>query len=375
MSMSRRALALTIATTISCAGLALPAQAADNTGGASASSSSTPSVSEAPRPSTSTTRVSEPPRPSTSAKAPEASGPPKPSTSLPKVSTSSLSPTATTVPHADDKAKATTESLRVIDTLVRKLKASSLDPTVRDGLIARLLDMKASFAAGQLANPAAVKALAAEIIAALRLGEHAEDSTTTVAGATTVAEVEDAAEKAKDKEKAHAVHVRTTEVLQAQIDKITASDLPDDVKSKVVAALTEAKQSVADHVDAANVAKEIHDTLEQKRAARFAEMSNRLAAAADRVQAAIDRAAAKPGNETAVADANAKLTSAREQLAAATTTADLKAVYQLLHDIHRSLPHVEAPAPSTTVEPTTTVAPSTTVEPTTTVAPPTTVSV
>ena len=346
MTMSRRALALTIATTISCAGLALPAHAADNTGGGSASSSSTPSVSE-------------PPRPSTSAKAPEGSGPPKPSTSLPKVSTSSSSPTATTVPHTDDKAKATTESLRVIDTLVRKLKASSLEPAVRDGLIARLLDMKASFAAGHLANPAAVKALAAEIIAALGLGEHPGESTTTVAGATTVAKVENTAEKAKDKEKAHAVHVRTTEVLQAQIDKVTASNLPDDVKSKVVAALTEAKQAVADHVDAADVAKEIHDALEQKRAARFAEMSSRLAAAADRVQAAIDRAAATPGNETAVADANAKLTNAREQLAAATTTADLKAVYQLLHDIHHNLPHAEAPTP-TTIEPTTSVAPPTT---------------
>jgi hypothetical protein len=379
MKMSRRALALTVATTISLAGMAMPAHAKDGPqgGGESPTSTSAPAKSE-PAVSTPPSSVRE--RTTTSAKATEAHES-EPESSAPKAlapAAGAAGTTATTVRKSDDKAKAVRGSIEVIDTLIRRLKASKVDPAVRDGLVTRLLDMKASFAAGQLANPAALQTLAGEVRAALGTSDN-EEGTTVPGGSTSSTtpdkeDDDDAAEEGK-KQKGKAVHAKATEVLQAEIDKINASNLPDDVKAKVVAALTEAQQNVARHVDVVDAAKEVHDTLEKQRADKFAKMQQRLAGAADRVQAAIDKAAATPGNEAIVADANAKLVDARAKLAAATTTAELKAAWQLMRDVRKSLPHVELPEPSTTVAttPSTTVAatPETTTAPAvdTTVAP------
>jgi hypothetical protein len=371
MKMSRRALALTVATTISVAGMAMPAHAKDGPkgGGESSSSTAAPAPSEAAA-STPPSSVRE--RTSTSAKAPEAHES-EPESSVPKSSVpaaGAAGTTATTARKSDDKAKAARGSIEVIDNLIRKLKASNVDPTVRDGLVTRLLDMKASFAAGQLANPAALQSLAGEVRAALGTSEHEEG--TTVPGASTSSttpEKDDDNDAAKEgkKQKGKAVHARAAEALQAEIDKVNASNLPDDVKAKVVAALTQAQQNVASHVDVVDAAKEVHDTLEKQRADKFAAMQARLAGAADRVQAAIDKAAAIPGNEAIIADANAKLVDARAKLATATTTAELKAAWKLMRDIRKSLPHVELPEPTTTVA----TAPSTTVAatPDTTAAP------
>jgi hypothetical protein len=365
IKMSRRALALTVATTISLAGMAMPAHAKDGPkgGGDSTSSTSAPAQS-APAASTPPSSVRE--RTSTTAKAPEAHES-EPESSVPVAGAAST--TATTVRKSDDKAKAARGSIEVIDNLIRRLKASKVDPAVRDGLVTRLLDMKASFAAGQLANAAVLQTLAGEVRAALGPSEN-EEGTTVPGGSTssTTPEKDDDSDAAKEskKQKGKAVHARASEVLQAEIDKVNASNLPDDVKAKVVAALTQAQQNVASHVDVVDAVKEVHDTLEKQRADKFAAMQARLAGAADRVQAAIDKAAATPGNEAIIADANAKLVDARAKLAAATTTAELKAAWQLMRDIRKSLPHVELPEPTTTVAttPATTVA----VTPDTTVA-------
>jgi hypothetical protein len=361
MKMSRRALALTVATTISLAGMAVPAHAKDGPNGGGGSSSSVPTQPGEPAASTPPSSVTA--RPSTSAKAPEPHES-EPESSAPKAPTpvvGAAGTTATTVRKTDDKAKNIRNSIEVIDTLIRKLKASTVDPAVRDGLVARLLDMKASFAAGQLADAATLKTLTAEVRAALGMS-GTEEGTTVPGGSTssTTPEKEDETDAGKErkKEKGKAVHAKATEVLQAEIDKVNASNLPDDVKAKVVAALTEAQSNVASHVDVVDAAKEVHDTLEKQRADKFAKMQNRLSGAADRVQAAIDKAAATPGNEAIVVDANTKLVDARAKLAAATTTAELKAAWQLMRDIRKSLPHVELPEPTTTVAatPSTTVA-------------------
>ncbi len=367
MKMSRRALALTVATTISISGMAMPANAKDGLsgGGDSSSSTSAPAKSEPPA-STPPSSVRE--RTSTSAKAHES----EPESSVPKSSVSAAGAagtTATTVRKSDDKAKAARGSIEVIDNLIRRLKASKVDPAVRDGLVTRLLEMKASFAAGQLGNPSTFHALSDEVRAALGTSENEEG---VPAGSTSSTPPEkdddDDAARERKKEKGKAVRARAAEVLQAEIDKVNASNLPDDVKAKVVAALTQAQQNVASHVDVVDVAKEVHDTLEKQRADKFAKMQTRLAGAADRVQAAIDKAAATPGNEALIADANVKLVDARAKVAAATTTAELKAAWQLMRDVRKSLPHVELPEPTTTVATT----PSTTVAATpdtTTVAP------
>lgn len=380
MKLSRRALALTVVSTISLAGMAMPAHAKDGPtgGGESSSSTAAPTHSE---PATSTPPSSVRERTSTTAKAPEApeAHEPEPESSVPKSSVpppGAAGTTATAVRKTDDKAKAARGSIEVIDNLIRRLKSSNVDPAVRDGLVARLLEMKVSFAAGQLANPSALRTLAAEVRAALGTSENEEgvagDSTSST---TPEKDGEDDAAKERKKEKGKAVHARATEVLQAEIDKVNASNLPDDVKTKVVAALTQAQQNVASHVDVVDAAKEVHDTLEKQRADKFAAMQSRLAAAADRVQAAIDKAATTPGNEAILADANAKLVDARAKVDAATTTAELKAAWQLMRDIRKSLPHVELPEPATTVAstPSTTAAatPDTTMAPAvdTTVAP------
>ena len=353
MKLSRRALALTVATTISVAGLAMPAQAKDGPSGGSESSSSTSAPAQSgSAPSTPPSSVRE--RTSTSAKAPEAHES-EPASSVPKSSVPAAgasSTTATTARKSDDKAKAARGSIEVIDNLIRRLKASKVDPAVRDGLVTRLLDMKALFAAGQLGNPATFKTLTKEVYAALEMPE--DDEGTTVPGGSTSSTTpekddDDDAAKERKKEKGKAVHARAAEVLQAEIDKVNASNLPDDVKAKVVAALTQAQQNVANHVDVVDAVKEVHDTLEKQRADKFIAMQARLAKAADRVQTAIDRAGALPGNETIVADANAKLVDARAKVAAATTAPELKAAWQLMRDIRKSLPHVEVPEPTTTV--------------------------
>jgi hypothetical protein len=365
LKMSRRAVALAIATTVSVAGMAMPAQAkgGPNGGGDTPSSSatSTPPASSGESTPPSTVRA----RPSTSVKAPEKheSEEQESSSTAPKAPnetpSSSAGSTATTVRRNDDKAKAARESVASIDKLIRRLQESKVDPAVRDGLVAKLLEMKAAFAAGQVASPAALQALASEVRAAL--GVTDDKSETSVAGgstSSTAPENDDEAGKEQKKEKGKHAHAKATEVLQAEIDKINASNLPDDMKAKVVAALTEAQQNVANHVDADDAVKEIHDTLEQRRADKFAKMQVRIGQAADRVQAAIDKAAALPGNEAIVADANAKLVDAKAKVAAATTVAELKAAWSLMRDIRKSLPHVELPEPTTTVAatPTTTVA-------------------
>ena len=361
MKMSRRALALTVATTISLAGMAMPAHAKDGPSGGGESSSST----AAPAPSGSV--ASTPPstvreRTSTSAKTPEAHES-EPESSVPKSSvpvTGAASTTATTVRKSDDKAKAARGSIEVIDNLIRRLKASTVVPTVRDGFVTRLLEMKALFAAGQLGNPATFKTLSGEVHAALATSENEEGVPGSTSSTTPEKDDDDDAAKESKKQKGKAVHARASEVLQAEIDKVNASNLPDEVKAKVVAALTEAQQNVASHVDVVDAVKEVHDTLEKQRTDKFAKMQQRLAGAADRVQAAIDKAAATPGNEAIVAEANAKLVDARAKLAAATTTAELKAVWQMMRDIRKSLPHVELPEPTTTAAttPSTTAAPA-----------------
>jgi hypothetical protein len=372
LKMSRRAVALAVATTISVAGMAMPAQAKDGPrGGGDASSTSAP---KAPSSDESTSPTSVRVRPSTTVKSDDKhesdEEEDKTTSTAPKAPketpSSSAGSTATTVRRNDDKAKSARESMKAIDKMIRRLQESKVDPAVRDGLVARLLDLKASFAAGQEASPAALQALTGEVRAALGAVEDRDDETeaSTSSSSTAPGNDDDAGEekeKEKKKEKGKHAHARATEVLQAEIDKINASNLPDDVKAQIVAALTEAQQNVATHVDANDAAKEIHDSLEQRRADKFAKMQARLGKAADRVQAAIDRAAALPGNEAILADATAKLADAKAKVAAATTVAELKAAWSLMRDIRKSLPKVELPEPTTTVAqaPTTTKAPTT----------------
>jgi hypothetical protein len=371
LKMSRRAVALAVVTTISVAGMAMPAQAKDGPrGGGDSSSTSAP---KAPSSDESTSPTTVRVRPSTTLKNDDehesdegetTSTAPK----APKETTStSAGSTATTGRRNDEKAKSARESVKAIDKLIRRLQKSKVDPAVRDGLVARLLDLKASFAAGQEASPAALQALTGEVRAALGAVEDRDDENEASTSSSSIApdNDDDAEKEDKDKdkdkkEKSKHAYDRATEVLQAQIDKINASNLPDDVKAKIVAALTEAQQNVASHADASDAAKQIRDSLEQRRADKFAKMQARLGKAADRVQAAIDRAAALPGNEAIVADANAKLVDAKAKVAAATTVAELKAAWSLMKDIRKSLPKVELEAPTTTVAaaPTTTVAPS-----------------
>ena len=154
-------------------------------------------------------------------------------------------------------------------------------------------------------------------------------------------------------------HDRAADALAREIERIKHSDLPDDVKAKILASLASVKDDLG---DAATAAKDIKDKLVEQQMKRIEEIRTKLAAAIDRELARADEAASVPGVDAAkLAQAKATLADAKDKLAMATTAADLKAVWMSVRDAH-VLIKAARPASVTTV----TTAPSTTEVPTTT---------
>jgi hypothetical protein len=363
MKHSRRSLAASAIITLGLVGVSLPAAAKDGNGVPGPSSG--PSA-PAPKPSD---------HPSSSTAGPASSSATTAANNAANGASTTAAKPASTVPSGD---RARQEVVTFLDAFVRKITASRLDAATKAALLARAVEIKDGVAAGTPPPKGSLDALRHDADAALDALEPTPSSSSSTPGAagkhsgsddgpeTSEVKHEDAkpdvAKGAHPRERAQAS-------LQTNIDKVTASNLPDDVKAKVIAALTNAKehlQGVDDAADANHAADKVKEQIEKDKAARFSDMKVRMASVADRVKAAIDKASAVPGSDAAIAAANAALADARIQLDAATTPAELRAVWQALRVIRKGLPHLPEPT-TTTSAPATTTAPATTVpEPTTT---------
>jgi hypothetical protein len=242
---------------------------------------------------------------------------------------------------------------------------------------AHLLDLaEAKVNASDLS--AADKQVLLDAIAGLRTKLEAGPLTGEVLGMT-LGQIRDALEKnhpggpdTSGAPKTGSPHDRAADALAREIERIKHSDLPDDVKAKIVASLTSAEDQLG---DAATAAKDIKDKLVEHQMKRIEEIRTKLAAAIERELARADAAAGVPGVDVAkLAQAKATLGDAKDKLAMATTVADLKAVWLNVRDAHvlikAARPASAAPTvPPSTVPPTTEspeTVPSTTEVPSTT---------
>ena len=154
---------------------------------------------------------------------------------------------------------------------------------------------------------------------------------------------------------------RALNALEREIERITKSDLPADVKTQLLAALNAAKDQLASGSDAPGAAPDIRKVIEDHRAQRHAELVGKLTTLSDKIAQYIDRVAQQPGTEDAVAAANAKLARAKALLTPDATPQDLRTAWQLLRQIRIDLKGLVHPEPTTTTTSTT----STTEAPTT----------
>jgi hypothetical protein len=358
MKHSRRGLAASAVITLGLVGVSLPAAAKDGISGGS--SSSTTSVSA----------------PKSSEKPSSSSAAPAPGTPASSVATSSTSGGATSAPKSSPTApsgdRARQEAITSLDSLARKIKASRLDDATKAAFLARVADLKAAIVAGTLPPKGSLDTLRHDIEAAAEALGGGSSSSSTPGTSGKHSGSDDGPETSEVKhdeaktevEKGPHPRERAQASLQANIDKVNASNLPDDVKAKVIAALTNAKdhlQGVDDTVDAKHAAEKVKEQIEHEKASRLADMKARMAAVADRVQVAIDKAAAVPGSEAAIVAANAALATARVQLDAASNPAELRAVWQALRVIRKGLPHLPESTTTTSIPATTVPATTTTV--------------
>jgi hypothetical protein len=139
---------------------------------------------------------------------------------------------------------------------------------------------------------------------------------------------------------------RAVSEIDRQIARIQASDLPDGVKDAVIAALDQVKLQLAAGAgngsdgDSAHAARR---AIEDHRRQRRESFIGRLTEAADRIDARLAELSADPANQTMVAEAQARLATAREQLVLATTPEDLRSAWELLREIRRSIRSFEQP--------------------------------
>ena len=333
----RRALAFTALATVGLAGLAIPAQAKDSKGSAT-SSSVVKSSDTSHAPEVKVTPPSTVPHAATSVHAPGSGAP-------------TTAPTPSTI-EASDLARSAQEIAAQIDQVTARLTTSAVDERLKTLLLARSQELKTAVLAGSLPTKAVLTALKHDVGTAIEETETVADSAKegSVESSTSVKETERPA--ADPSHGAKGARGRAIASLQGAIDKVPSLRLSDEVKAKIVAGLTHAKETVASHPDAgdaAEVVKDVRQEIEKAKADRFADMAQRMVAVADRVQAAIDRTAATAGNEATVTAASAQLADARAVLASANTPADLRAVWHQLRTIRKSLPQrEEAPSPSTT---------------------------
>ena len=267
---------------------------------------------------------------------------------LPNGGGPSTTVTASSEPHGGRPAPPTAKSsldvagqVHLLDLAEAKVNASNLSDADKQVLLDAIGALRVQLASGPLTGEVLGQTLG-HIREALEKNHPGSD----VSGAA----------------KTGSPHDRAADALAREIERIKHSDLPDDVKAKIVASLTSAQ----DHLgDAAEAAKDIKDKLVEQQMKRIEEIRTKLGAAIDHELARADEVAAIAGSDAAkLADARAKLTDAKDKLAMATTAGDLKAVWLTLRAAHLEIRAARPNASQATTLPPTTI-PSTTEVPTT----------
>jgi hypothetical protein len=215
--------------------------------------------------------------------------------------------------------------LRLLDAAAAKVQASSLDDATKNDLLARIGAVRAKVAAGTPLEKEELGQLLTSVRDAVE-GDGPEAHAPTSSSSSTPRP--DAGRRA-------------AEMLQRQIDKVQASDLPDDVKAKVLAALQDALAAVTSGggggAGAPAGTDDVRTALVAKKEAKLEELRNKLKAVLDELNGAVDAAAAKgldPATAQSLKDALAK---AGDALALATTAQDLRAVHTQLRDVRLAL--------------------------------------
>ena len=273
---------------------------------------------------------------------------------------------AATPTTSDDQATDTSEAdgstdrhapgkesiVRLLDSAAAKVTASTLSDADKQVLLDKIAAVKAKVEAGTALGHEELGQLIGAVRAAVggagghgdkHEGEHPED----------------AGKKPGDKALAE---------IDRQIAKIQASNLPADVKAKIVAALDEAKAKIVagDATAGTDGGAAARKAIEDHRKAELDALSARLTAAADKIDARLATLAADPANDALVAAAQAKLAQARDLLTLSATPDDLRNAWHLLREVRQALRVAEHPtAPESTTTTTGSVAPSPT-EPSTT---------
>ncbi len=268
---------------------------------------------------------------------------------------------AATPTTSDDQATDTSEAegsgdrhapsqdgiVRLLDSAAAKVTASTLSDADKQALLGRIAAVKAKVDAGTPLGHEELGQLIGAVRAAVggagghgdkHEGEHPED----------------AGKKPVDKALAE---------IDRQIAKIQASNLPADVKAKIVAALDEAKAKIVAGAATAGTdgGAAARTAIEDHRKAELDALSARLTAAADKIDAKLTTLAADPANDALVAASRAKLDQARELLTLSATPEDLRNAWHLLREVRQSLrvaEHPAAPESTTTTTTAPTVAPA-----------------
>jgi hypothetical protein len=276
------------------------------------------------------------------------------------------SPTTTENDASDDHSSTTKPAkpvdkvgvLALLDKASAKVKESALLDADKAALLERIAAVRAKAEAGNLGGTEELGKLLNSVREALSKVVHPEIESKDATGTAT----------SRPERKGNASE-RALAAIDAQIAKIKASTLPDDVKASAIEALNNVKTQIAAGVKPGDdKPADVIENIKEHKAKRLAEMVTKLTALADRIGVKADEVAALPNSADAVAFAKANVAMAREQLALAATPEELRAVYLLLKQAKMALHAVveanEHPPTTTTVPaPTTTVA----VEPTTTV--------
>ena len=243
--------------------------------------------------------------------------------------------------------------VRLLDSAAAKVTASTLSDADKQVLLDKIAAMKAKVEAGTALGHEELGQLIGALRAAVGgAGGHGDKHEGQ--------HPEDAGKKPGDKALAE---------IDRQIAKIQASNLPADVKAKIVAALDEAKAKIVagDTTAGTDGGAAARKAIEDHRKAELDALSARLTAAADKIDAKLATLAADPANDALVAAARPKLAQARDLLTLSATPDDLRNAWHLLREVRQALRVAEHPtAPeSTTTTTTGSVAPSPT-EPSTT---------
>ena len=265
-------------------------------------------------------------------------------TDAPRPSNPTTSVVRSTTTHQDDHesedhAKEVAALIALLDRATAKVNESTLPDADKAALLEKIAAVKAKLQSG---TPLGKEELG-KLMSTLRetLSKVIPPSSTS---STTHAE------------RPHTGVEQAIAAIEAQIARMRASDLPDDVKAKVIEALSKALEQIrASKKPSGDDRGKVRDDLAARKAARLAEMVHKLSGLADRIDAKADSLAGLPDSAPVIELAKANVAKAREQLSLASSTDDLKAIFGLLRDAKVALHQLEEAAEnatSTTTAPT-----------------------